>query len=53
MKNQNIEENSINPELQNYIETEIFPLYERNEPSHGINHIHTVINRSPEYCKRI
>ena len=36
----------INPELQNYIETEIFPLYERNEPAHGINHIHTVINRS-------
>ncbi len=41
----------INPELQNYIETEIFPLYERNEPSHGINHIHTVINRSLNIAK--
>ena len=51
MKNQNIEENSINPELQNYIETEIFPLYERNEQSHGINHIHTVINRSLNIAK--
>ena len=39
-------DDDINPELQNYIETEIFPLYERNEPGHGIDHIHTVINRS-------
>ena len=51
MKNQNIEENSINPELKTYIETEIFPLYERNEPSHGIKHIHTVINRSLHIAK--
>ena len=48
---QNIEENPINPELQNYIETEIFPLYTRNEASHGINHIHTVINRSLNIAK--
>ena len=46
MKTKNIEENEINLELKKYIETEIFPLYERNEPAHGINHIHTVINRS-------
>lgn len=46
MKTKIIEENEINLELKKYIETEIFPLYERNEPAHGINHIHTVINRS-------
>lgn len=44
-------DNQINLELQNYIETEIFPLYERNEASHGINHIFTVINRSLRIAK--
>lgn len=33
-------------ELVQYIETEIFPLYDRNEEGHGINHIKTVIERS-------
>lgn len=51
MKTKNIEENEINLELKTYIETEIFPLYERNEPSHGIKHIHTVINRSLHIAK--
>ena len=51
MKTKNIEENEINLELKTYIETEIFPLYERNEPAHGINHIHTVINRSLDIAK--
>ena len=44
-------DDEIKPELQNYIETEIFPLYERNELSHGINHIHTVIKRSLHIAK--
>lgn len=44
-------DDEIKPELETYIETEIFPLYERNEPSHGINHIHTVINRSLNIAK--
>lgn len=51
MKTKNIEENEINLDLKSYIETEIFPLYERNEPSHGIKHIHTVINRSLHIAK--
>ena len=51
MKTKIIEENEINLELKKYIETEIFPLYERNEPSHGIKHIHTVINRSLHIAK--
>ena len=46
-----ISHDQINPELQDYIETEIFPLYERNEPSHGIKHIQTVINRSLHIAK--
>ncbi len=52
MKTKNIEENEINLELKKYIEIEIFPLYERNEPSHGIKHIHTVINRSLHIAKK-
>ena len=44
-------DDEIKPELETYIEAEIFPLYERNEPSHGINHIHTVINRSLHIAK--
>lgn len=35
-------------ELSQYIESEIFPLYARNEEGHGINHIKTVIKRSLE-----
>ena len=44
-------DDEIKPKLKTYIETEIFPVYERNEPSHGINHIHTVINRSLHIAK--
>ena len=38
-------------ELVKYIENEIFPLYNRNEEGHGINHIKTVIKRSLEIAK--
>lgn len=38
----------LNEELVEYIEKEIFPLYDRNEFAHGINHIKTVIRRSLE-----
>lgn len=38
-------------ELVQYIESEIFPLYARNEEGHGINHIKTVIKRSLELAK--
>ena len=36
----------MNNELVQYIENEIFPLYNRNEEGHWINHIRTVIKRS-------
>ena len=42
---------SINPQLIEYIENDIFPLYNRNEEAHGINHIKTVIRRSIEIAK--
>ena len=42
---------SINKELAQYIENEIFPLYRRNEEGHGINHIKTVIKRSLKFAK--
>lgn len=41
----------MNNELVKYIENEIFPLYNRNEDGHGINHIKTVIKRSLELSK--
>lgn len=36
----------IRKEIVEYIENEIFSLYERNEKGHGIEHIKTVIDRS-------
>ena len=41
----------MNSELVNYIKNEIFPLYNRNEEGHGINHIKTVIKRSLELAQ--
>lgn len=41
----------MNNELVQYIENEVFPLYNRNEEGHGINHIKTVIERSLELAK--
>lgn len=41
----------MNSELVNYIENEIFSLYNRNEEGHGINHIKTVIKRSLELAQ--
>ena len=38
----------INKELQEYIENNVFPEYNKNEKGHGINHIKSVINRSFE-----
>lgn len=41
----------IRKEIVEYIEKEIFPLYERNEKGHGIEHIKKVINRSFDLIK--
>lgn len=41
----------MNNKLVQYVENEIFPLYNRNEEGHGINHIKTVIKRSLKLAK--
>lgn len=41
----------MNKELVQYIENDIFPLYNRNEEGHGINHIKAVLKRSLELAK--
>lgn len=43
---------NVNKDLVEYIEKEIFPLYDRNEFAHGISHIKTVIRRSLELASR-
>ncbi len=42
----------MNTELIKYIENEIFPIYNKNEEGHGINHIKTVIKRSLELAQK-
>ncbi len=45
--------NEINSELKRYIETEIFPLYERNEKAHGIRtYLHSYQSKF-KYRKKI
>ena len=41
----------INNDLKQYIETQVFPQYNKNEAGHGINHIKTVIERSMKFAK--
>ena len=41
----------INTKLKKYIEENVFPLYDKNEIGHGINHIKYVIKRSFELVK--
>lgn len=41
----------INPDLKEYIEKNVFPIYENNEKGHGITHIKYVIRRSFELIK--
>lgn len=43
---------SINNELKEYIENNIFPEYNKNEVGHGIEHIKDVINRSFELVEQ-
>lgn len=43
----------IKKELQDYIEKEIFPEYEKNEEAHNIEHIKYVIRRSLAFAKQL
>ena len=44
---------NINKELKEYIENNIFPIYEKNELAHNIEHIKYVINRSFKFAETI
>lgn len=46
-----INNDMVSPKVKEYIEQNIFPLYNRNEEAHGINHIKTVIDRSIKFAK--
>ena len=51
IKEEEMKDSNMDIELVKYIEDEIFPLYNRNEEGHGIQHIKTVIKRSLELAK--
>ena len=44
-------DNGVKQDLKDYIEKEIFPVYDKNEKGHGIEHIYSVINRSLKIAK--
>lgn len=43
----------INPKLKEYMEQEIFPIYEKNEEAHGMDHILHVIQRSLLFARQV
>lgn len=43
----------INNDLKKYIEENIFPIYEKNEKAHGIEHIKYVIDRSLKFAQEV
>ena len=43
----------INKQLKEYIETQVLPVYEKNEQGHGIEHIRYVIRRSLEFARKV
>ena len=44
---------NINKELQEYIEKNIFPSYDKNDLGHNIDHIKYVIDRSLKFAKHV
>ena len=46
-------ENIINSDLKNYIEENVFKVYNLNEEAHGINHIKTVLDRAFELSENL
>lgn len=43
----------ISNKLKEYIENNIFPVYQKNEQGHGVNHINDVVRRSLEFAKQV
>ena len=42
----------VKKQLQEYVENNIFPIYNKNDSGHGIEHIKYVIRRSLEFAKQ-
>ncbi len=42
----------IHPQLQEYVESKIFPMYQKNDSGHGMDHINYVIKRSLEFASQ-
>ena len=53
VKTSSISPQSVSPTLLHYIDTKIFPLYQKNEPGHGISHIKYVIRRSFQFTQSV
>lgn len=45
--------NIVNQELKEFLEKEIFPLYEHNDIGHNLNHIQYVIDRSLKFASTV
>lgn len=43
----------INPKIKTYVEEKIFPMYEKNEDAHGVEHIKSVIEKSLDIAKNM
>ena len=43
----------INSEIVKYIEKYVFPMYEKNDVGHGLEHIKYVIDRSMKFAKQL
>lgn len=43
---------NIDVKLKTYVESNILPIYEKNDSGHGINHIQYVIRRSFDFAKQ-
>lgn len=44
--------NFLNEQLTEYVENKIFPIYDKNDAGHGIEHIEYVIRRSLEFARQ-
>lgn len=42
----------MNEDLKNYVETEIFPIYEENDAGHNLEHVRYVIRRSLNFARQ-
>lgn len=50
-KGRKVMEQEVNSELREYMQEKIFPIYNKNEKGHGIEHIQKVIKRSLKFAK--